>query len=64
MTVICFLNYRTLLLNRELISEIPFGLTVFLGVKAGDTEKEGAYIAKKIAGLESGMVMEVSAVNC
>ena len=34
-----------------LISEIPFGLTVFLGVKSGDTEKEAAYIAKKIAGL-------------
>ena len=33
------------------VSEIPFGLTVFLGVKVGDTEKEGAYIAKKIAGL-------------
>ncbi len=37
--------------NGELISEIPFGLTVFLGVKAGDTEKEAAYLAKKIAGL-------------
>ena len=35
----------------ELISQIPFGLAVFLGVKTGDTEKEGAYIAKKIAGL-------------
>ena len=35
----------------ELISEIPFGLTVFLGVKVGDTEKEAAYIAKKIAGM-------------
>lgn len=34
-----------------LISEIPFGLTVFLGVKTGDAEKEAAYIAKKIAGL-------------
>ena len=34
-----------------LISEIPFGLTVFLGVKTGDTEKEAAYIAKKIAGM-------------
>ena len=34
-----------------LISEIPFGLTVFLGVKTGDTEKEAAYIAKKVAGL-------------
>ena len=37
--------------NGELISEIPFGLTVFLGVKTGDTEKEAAYIAKKVAGL-------------
>ena len=35
----------------ELISSIPFGLTVFLGVKVGDTEKEAAYLAKKIAGL-------------
>ena len=35
----------------KLISEIPFGLTVFLGVKTGDTEKEAAYIAKKIAGM-------------
>lgn len=35
----------------ELISEIPFGLTVFLGVKTGDTEKEADYLAKKIAGL-------------
>lgn len=34
-----------------LISEIPFGLTVFLGVKVGDTEKDAAYLAKKIAGL-------------
>ncbi len=33
------------------VSEIPFGLTVFLGVKAGDTEKEADYLAKKIAGL-------------
>lgn len=41
----------TLKVDGELISEIPFGLTVFLGVKVGDTEKEAAYIAKKIAGL-------------
>ncbi len=33
----------------QLISEIPFGLTVFLGIKAGDTEKQAAYLAKKIA---------------
>ena len=41
----------TLRVDGELISEIPFGLTVFLGVKTGDTEKEAAYIAKKVAGL-------------
>ena len=40
-----------LTVDGELISEIPFGLTVFLGVKTGDTEKEAAYLAKKIAGL-------------
>ena len=41
----------TLRVDGDLISEIPFGLTVFLGVKTGDTEKEAAYIAKKIAGM-------------
>ena len=41
----------TLSVDGKLISEIPFGLTVFLGVKTGDDEKEGAYIAKKIANL-------------
>ena len=41
----------TLSVDGKLISEIPFGLTVFLGVKTGDGEKEGAYIAKKIANL-------------
>ena len=41
----------SLRVDGALISEIPFGLTVFLGVKSGDTEKEAAYIAKKIAGL-------------
>ncbi len=35
----------------KLISQIPFGLTVFLGVKAGDSEKQADYIVKKIAGL-------------
>ncbi len=40
-----------LFVDGELISEIPFGLTVFLGVKTGDTEKEAEYLAKKIAGL-------------
>ncbi len=41
----------TLSVAGKVISQIPFGLTVFLGIKTGDTEKEGAYIAKKIAGL-------------
>ena len=41
----------TLRVDGDVISEIPFGLTVFLGVKTGDTEKEAAYIAKKIAGM-------------
>lgn len=44
-------KHTALSVNGELISEIPFGLTVFLGVKTGDTEKEAAYLAKKIAGL-------------
>ena len=41
----------TLSVDGELISEIPFGLTVFLGVKVGDSEKQAEYLAKKIAGL-------------
>ena len=41
----------TLSVDGELISEIPFGLVAYLGVKTGDTEKEADYIAKKIAGL-------------
>lgn len=41
----------TLSVDGELISEIPFGLTAFLGVKCGDTEKEADYMAKKIANL-------------
>ena len=35
----------------KLISEIPFGLAVFLGVGRGDGEKEAQLIAKKIAAL-------------
>ncbi len=41
----------TLSVDGELISEIPFGLTVFLGVTTGDTQKQAAFLAKKIAGL-------------
>ena len=41
----------TLSVEGKLISEIPFGLTVFLGVRTGDMEKDAEYLAKKIAGL-------------
>lgn len=34
-----------------LVSEIPFGLAVYLGVKVGDTEKNAQAMAKKIAAL-------------
>ncbi len=35
----------------NLVSEIPFGLTVFLGIKTGDEEAQAAYLMKKIANL-------------
>ncbi len=41
----------SLCVDNELIAEISFGLTVFLGVKVGDSEKQADYIAKKISGL-------------
>ena len=41
----------TLKVDEEIISTIPFGLTVFLGVQGGDTTAQADYIAKKIAGL-------------
>lgn len=33
------------------VSEIPFGLAVYLGVKEGDTRAQAEFIAKKIAHL-------------
>lgn len=44
-------KYTSLKVDGELISEIPYGLTVFLGIKSGDTEKEADYLVKKIANL-------------
>lgn len=41
----------TLTVDGELISQIPFGLTVFLGVKVEDTAEKAEYLAKKIANL-------------
>lgn len=35
----------------KLVSEIPFGLAVYLGVKEGDTRAQAEFIAKKIAHL-------------
>lgn len=35
----------------RLVSEIPFGLVVFFGVKVGDDEAKADYIVKKIANL-------------
>lgn len=49
--VIQRVKQTSLRVGSELISQIPFGLTVFFGVKSGDTEKQAEYIAKKIAGL-------------
>ncbi len=44
-------KHTTLSVEGTLISEIPFGLTVFLGIGVGDDEKKAAYLAKKIASL-------------
>lgn len=41
----------TLTVDGALISEIPFGLTVFLGIKTGDTQAQAVQIMKKIANL-------------
>ena len=41
----------SLSVDGKLISKIPFGLTVFLGVRAGDTEAQASYLMKKIANL-------------
>ncbi len=41
----------SLSVDGKLISRIPFGLAVYLGVKAGDTEDKPAAMAKKIAAM-------------
>lgn len=41
----------SLKVDGSLISEIPFGLTVFLGVGVGDDEKQADYLMRKIANL-------------
>lgn len=41
----------SLSVDGKLISEISFGLAVYLGIKSGDTKEQAAAIAKKIAAL-------------
>ncbi len=41
----------SLSVDGKLISEIPFGLAVYLGVKVGDTKVQAEALAKKIAAL-------------
>lgn len=41
----------SLKVDGELISEIPFGLTVFLGIKIGDGKEQADYLMRKIANL-------------
>lgn len=41
----------TLKVDGKLISEIPFGLVAYFGVKCGDTKTQADYIVKKIANL-------------
>ena len=40
-----------LCVDGALISEIPFGLTVFLGVKEGDEKAQAEWLMKKISAL-------------
>lgn len=40
-----------LFVDGQLISEIPSGLTIFLGIQKGDTEEQADYLAKKNAKL-------------
>ncbi len=41
----------SLKVDGELISEIPFGLTVFLGIKTGDGKEQADFLMRKIANL-------------
>lgn len=41
----------SLKVDGALISEIPFGLTVFLGIKVGDGKEQADYLMRKIANL-------------
>ena len=49
--VIQRVKHTTLSVDGRLVSEIPFGLAVYLGVKVGDSDGMPAVMAKKIAAL-------------
>ena len=49
--VIQRVKHTSLKVDGKLISEIPFGLAVYLGVKAGDAPNKAEAIAKKISAL-------------
>ena len=49
--VIQRVKHTSLFVDGKLISEIPFGLAVYLGVKSGDTEEQSFQIASKISKL-------------
>ena len=44
-------KHTSLSVNGQLISEIPFGLAVYLGVKVGDSDDMPAQMAKKMAAM-------------
>lgn len=47
--VIQRVGHTSLRVDGRLISEVPFGLAVYLGIKVGDTNEQVKAIAKKIA---------------
>lgn len=44
-------KHTTLSVDDKLISEIPFGLVIYVGIEHGDTEKEADYLAAKASKL-------------
>lgn len=49
--VIQRVKHTLLSVDNQIVSEIPFGLTVFLGVKDGDTKAQAEWLMRKIAAL-------------
>ena len=49
--VIQRVRHTSLSVDGKLVSQIPFGLAVYLGVKCGDTEEKAEQVANKISKL-------------